>query len=89
MYLERTNAMTGSGLMSYGADVRDMYRIAAIYLKRLAAGEPLVNLGAPVVNTTFQLVVNQAVADELGLTIPTQFKVTVNGSMQLIMPTVI
>jgi putative tryptophan/tyrosine transport system substrate-binding protein len=59
----------GGGLVSYGVDVPDLFRRAALYAHRLLNGESAADLPvqAP---TKFQLVVNLMTAKTLGLTFP-------------------
>ena len=72
IYYDRSFVTTG-GLMSYGADILDLYRRAASYVDRILKGEKPSSLPvqAP---TKYELVINfktaKALGKALGLTIP-------------------
>jgi putative ABC transport system substrate-binding protein len=68
VYFERSFVSAG-GLVSYGANETDQYRLAAAYVDRILRGEKPADLPvqAP---TKYELVVNLKTAKTLGLTIP-------------------
>ena len=68
IYAYRTYVVSG-GLMSYGADVPDLYRRSASYVDRVLRGEKPGELPvqAP---TKFELVINLKTAKALGLEVP-------------------
>ena len=69
VYFERGFVIQG-GLISYGANLDDGYRLAAGYIDRILKGEKPADLPvqAP---TKYELVVNLKTAKALGLTVPT------------------
>jgi ABC-type uncharacterized transport system substrate-binding protein len=61
--------VTGGGLISYGSDFADQYRLAAGYVDRVLKGEKpaAMPVQAP---TKYELVINLKTAKTLGLTVP-------------------
>jgi putative ABC transport system substrate-binding protein len=70
IYSSRISVIDG-GLLSYGTDVVDQYRLAASYIDRILKGEKPSDL--PVQNPTkYELVLNMKTAKAIGLDVPAQ-----------------
>ena len=68
IYQYRTFPAAG-GLMSYGSDILESYRLAGVYTGKVLKGENPAEL--PVVQATkFVLIINLKTAKALGITVP-------------------
>lgn len=76
VYPFREFAIRG-GLVSYGADVSDQYRQAAVYIDRILKGEKPADLAVQT-PTKFEMVINIKTAKALGLAVPPNLLVLAN-----------
>ena len=63
------------GLISYGADILDLFHRAAVYADRILKGEKPTNLPVQL-PTKFELVINLKTAKALGFEVPTSLLAT-------------
>jgi len=68
IYAFRSFAIDG-GLVSYGVDITDLFRLAAGYVDRILKGEKPADLSVQQ-PTKFELIINLKTAKALGLTVP-------------------
>jgi len=74
---DRREYAEAGGLVSYGGNVEDVYRLAGSYTGRILKGEKPADL--PVIQSTaLQLIVNLKTANTLGITVPTSLLARAN-----------
>jgi putative tryptophan/tyrosine transport system substrate-binding protein len=70
VYFDR-HFVTDGGLISYGPDIVDLYRLAAGYVDRILKGEKPADLPVQA-STNYELVINLKTAKALGIDVPAQ-----------------
>jgi len=68
VYALRVFSVEG-GLMSYGVNIPELFRQAAVYVNRILRGDKPADLAVQM-PTTFELLINLKTAKALGLTVP-------------------
>jgi putative ABC transport system substrate-binding protein len=80
IYPFRVYALDG-GLVSYGLDMPDIYRQAAVYVDRILRGEKPADLPVQAPNK-FELVINMRTAKTLGITVPLTLQASADETIE-------